>query len=592
MNRRSSSILIGALAGLAGALVFGAALAGHGMLTGIAGLFRLQGDAAGWAIHLVLGAIIGGLYGLWFPPHVSHSRLTDALASGAIYGFVWWCLGAMTLAPLLKDGQIGWTMAAAADAFPSLIGHLFYGMVTGIVFEVAYPLALARLPAPAPAPESAKTHVVILGGGFGGMAAATHFETYCRRHPEIEVTLVSDSNYSLFTPMLAEVASGALEAPHISSSVRSFLRYVRFQRAAVLEVDVAHRLVRIQRCETCEPTTLPYDYLLVALGSIPFDFGLPGISQHAFTLKTLQDAILLRDHVLTLLETADTLGSQIPTELLTFVVAGGGFSGMETVAELRDFVYSALRYYPNVRREDTRFVLVHSGEHVLPELSVGLADYAQSKLTARGIEFRLKMRVAGCTADSTLLKDTAPVPARTLVWTTGNRIHPVVEVLSVTKNASRIQTDATLRSVSQPEIWSVGDCAWNPDPSGSPYAPTAQNALRSGKKAAANILAVIQGKPSEAFVFKPIGALVVLGQRTAAAEIGTWKFSGLLAWLMWRGIYLSKLPGMEKKIRVLLDWIVEFFFPRDIVLTQRVSAPDQVDPLPERAVAEAMKGQT
>lgn len=590
MNSRSLGILIGAIAGIAGAVVFGGALAGHGMLTGIAGLFRLQGDTVGWLIHLILGAIIGGLYGVWFPWRIGHSWLTDALANGIIYGFVWWCLGALTLAPLLKDGQVTWTMAAAADAFPSLIGHLFYGMMTGIVFAVAYPLALARFPVKAAASDAKKTRIVILGSGFGGMSAATYFETHLRHHPEIEVTLVSDSNYSLFTPMLAEVASGALEAPHISSSVRSFLRQVQFRRAAVLGIDTANRLIHIRRCETCEPTTLPYDHLLVALGSIPFDFGLPGISQYGFTLKTLQDAILLRDHVLTLLETADTLGGQIPPGLLTFVVAGGGFSGMEVVAELSDFVSSALRYYPNVRREDTRFILVHSGEHVLPELSVGLADYAQRKLTARGIEFKLKMRVAGCTVDSTLLKDADAVPTRTLVWTTGNRTHPVVEALAVTKNANRIQTEATLRSVSQPEIWSVGDCAWNPDPDGKPYVPTAQNALRSGKKAAANILATIHAKPVEPFVFKPIGSLVVLGQRTAAAEIGTWKFSGLLAWLMWRGIYLSKLPGMEKKIRVLLDWIVEFFFPRDIVLTQRVSAPDQVDPMPERAAAESMKG--
>lgn len=588
MNKRNLSILIGALAGIVGASVFGGVQPGQ--LTSVVAIFHLQSEAIAWLIHLIIGAIIGALYGLWFPPHVGHSRLTDALASGAVYGFVWWCLGAMTIGPVLQNGQVTWTMDAAAGAFPSLIGHLFYGMVTGIVFEIVCPLAVARYPIQVATPTAPKTRIVILGGGFGGMAAATHFEAYCRRHPEVDVTLVSDSNYSLFTPMLAEVASGALEAQHISSSVRSFLRNVQFQRAAVLGIDVANRLVRIQRCDDCEPMALPYDHVLVALGSIPFDFGLPGISQHAFTLKTLQDAILLRDHVLTMLETADTLGDRIPPDLLTFVVAGGGFSGMEVVAELHDFVYSALRYYPNVRRENTRFVLVHSGEHVLPELSVGLADYAQGKLTARGIEFKLKLRVAGCTADSTLLKDTEPVPARTLVWTTGNRPHPVVEALAVTKNSNRIQTDATLRSVSQPEIWSVGDCAWNPDPSGKPYAPTAQNALRSGKKAAMNILAAIQGQPLEPFVFSPIGALVVLGQRTAAAEIGTWKFSGLLAWFMWRGIYLSKLPGMEKKIRVLLDWIVEFFFPRDVVLTQRVVAPDQIEPMPERAAAEAVKG--
>ena len=223
MNKRNLGVLIGGIAGIIGAVVFGGALAGHGMLASVAGLFHLPGDTAGWAIHLVIGAIIGGFYGLLFPANLSQTRLTTALASGAIYGFVWWCLGALTLAPLLRDGQVAWTATAAADAYPSLIGHLFYGMVTGLVFELAYPLALARLPTQVTQWAATKTRVVILGSGFGGMAAATHFKSVCRSHSEIEVTLVSDSNYLLFTPMLAEVASGALgTTPHQQ------FRYVHF----------------------------------------------------------------------------------------------------------------------------------------------------------------------------------------------------------------------------------------------------------------------------------------------------------------------------------------------------------------------------
>ncbi len=579
---RRRAIWLGAAAGLLGGLVFGVALANRGMMTGVAGLFHLDNTLFGWVIHLILSGIIGAFYGFWFSIFKGPSKYADGAASGMVYGFIWWGLGALTLAPLLQQGSVPWTLQAVFGAFPSLIGHLIYGLVLGLAFQVSGERVLARVLAQQVVPVPITHRIVILGSGFGGMAAALRWETHLAKHPEISVTLISDNNYSLFTPMLAEVASGALEAPHISSSVRAFFNRVRFRRAVVAHVDPQAQTVHIQPHEDAERVVLPYDQLLMSLGSTSFDFGLPGINDHAYTLKTLEDAITLRDHVLTLLEHADLLGEAIPPEMLNFVVAGGGFSGMEVVAELFDFVHSAIRYYPSIRPEDTRFILVHSGEHVLPELSVSLGDYAQRKLAQRGIEFMLSARVAGCTADSVMLKDAASIAARTLIWTTGNQPHPVLQGLNVAKMGNRIQTEATLRSISDPNLWAIGDCAFNPAPDGKPYAPTAQNASRSGKVAADNMLAVWQGHTHlTPFVFKPLGLLVVLGQRTAAAEIGNWKFSGLLAWLMWRGIYLSKLPGLEKKVRVLLDWIVEFFFPRDIVLTQRVNFPRHSETLVE-----------
>ncbi|MEP7286144.1 MAG: NAD(P)/FAD-dependent oxidoreductase [Chloroflexota bacterium] len=575
---RRRAIWIGVVAGLVGGLVLGVALTNRGIMANVAGLFHLDNSLFGWIIHLFLSAIIGGLYGFWFSIFKGSSKYSDGAASGMIYGFVWWGLGAMTLAPILQQGRVAWTLPAAMATFPLLIGYLVYGLVLGITFQILGELLLGRVLAQPVVPIPITHRVVILGSGFGGMAAAQRWETHLAKHPEISVTLISDNNYSLFTPMLAEVASGALEAPHISSSVRAFFNRVRFRRAVVASIDTQAHTVHIQPRENADLVALPYDQLLLSLGSTPFDFGLPGINDYAFTLKTLEDAITLRDHVLTLLEHADLLGGEIPPEMLTFVVAGGGFSGMEVVAELFDFVHSAIRYYPSIRPEDTRFILVHSGEHVLPELSSSLGDYAQHKLARRGIAFMLGARVAGCTTNSVLLKDVEALNARTLIWTTGNKPHPVLQALEVAKSNNRIQTDTALRSVSHPALWAVGDCAFNPDPDGKPYAPTAQNASRSGKLAADNMLAAWQGQTQlTPFVFKPLGLLVVLGQRTAAAEIGDWKFSGLLAWFMWRGIYLSKLPGLEKKVRVLLDWIVEFFFPRDIVLTQRVNAPRHSD---------------
>ena len=579
---RRRTIWLGALAGLLGGLVFGVSLADQGMITSIAGLFRLNNSLFGWGIHLILSVIIGGLYGFWFSIFKGPAKYSDGLASGMTYGFIWWGLGAMTLAPIIQHGSVEWTFASVSVAFPSLIGHLIYGLVLGFAYQVLGDLILRQSLAEPVSVTPIAHRVVILGSGFGGIAAAMRWEKHLTEYPQISVTLVSDSNYSLFTPMLAEVASGALEAPHISSSVRAFFKRVHFRRALVLAIDTQAQSISIQTHENAQRFALPYDQLLISLGSMPFDFGLPGIGEYAFTLKSLEDAIMLREHVLTRLEEADLLEGAIPPGMLTFVVAGGGFSGMEIVAELFDFVHSALRYYPSIRREDTRFVLVHGNNHVLPELSESLGDYAQRKLTERGIEFMLNARVAGCTAETVLLKDKEPLVGHTLIWTTGNKTHPVLEALDIAKSGNRVQTDATLRSVSHPTLWAVGDCAFNPAPDGKPYGPTAQNASHSGKVAADNMLAAWQGQTNlTPFVFKPLGLLVVLGQRTAAAEIGNWKFSGLLAWLMWRGIYLSKLPGLEKQVRVLLDWIVEFFFPRDIVLTQRVTVPKKSDVLAE-----------
>lgn len=561
----------GAGAGVMGGIVYALALSRMGMFSSIAEIFHLRGDVAGWVLHLCVSAVLGGLYGFVHVPATGPSRLGDGLANGTVYGLVWWCLGSLTLSPLLRSGQVGWSMAQAGAEFPNLLGHLAYGAVTGLVFQVVALTLAEREPLPRDG-VATRHRVVILGGGFGGMAAAMRWEKLLRRRPDIDVTLVSDSNYSLFTPMLAEVAGGGLEPAHISSSVRSFLGRVQFRRALVNEIDLVTRTVSVQSSETSPPSDIAFDQVLVSLGSTSHDFGLPGIAEHAYTLKTLEDAILLREHVITTLELADATEGPPSPGLLTFVVAGGGFSGMEIVAELYDLVHHALPYYPRLAPQDTRFVLVHGGAHVLPELSERLGDYALRKLRERGIEFLLEVRVTGCTADQVMIKDSHPVVARTLIWTTGNRAHPVVESL-IARDARRITTDPALRSVSDESVWAVGDCAANPMPDGSHYAPTAQNASRSGKLAADNMLAVIDGRPVRPFVFAPLGLLVVLGRRTAAAEIGRFEFSGLLAWLLWRGIYLSKLPGLEKKVRVFLDWTVEFFFPRDLVLAQRVTAP-------------------
>jgi NADH dehydrogenase len=282
----------------------------------------------------------------------------------------------------------------------------------------------------------------------------------------------------------------------------------------------------------------------------------------------------LRNHVIGLLERADVeVDEDKRRRQLTFVVAGGGFAGTELIAELCDLVHGVRRYYPRIPAAELRFVLVHSRDRILPELSPELADYALRKLQARSIQFMLNARVSGATPDEVLLQDGRSVPTRTLVWTAGNRPNPLLQTVVCERDRTgAVLTDSTLRVQGLPNVWAVGDCAQipNPDDEGRPYPPTAQHALRQGKVAAENIAAVMHGRSPRPFRFRLLGLLVGLGHRTAAAEIQGRRFSGLLAWFMWRGIYLSKLPGLEKKLRVLLDWTIDLFFPRDIVLTDRV----------------------
>ena len=420
--------------------------------------------------------------------------------------------------------------------------------------------------------------MVIVGGGFAGVSAAQRFERLVLRGVTIDVTVISDSNFLLFTPMLAEVASSALEPAHISAPVRSAVAHTRFRHGAVDDIDTTGRAVLMNG------ERVPYDHLVIAVGSVPSFFDLPGVEENSFTMKDLADATRLRDHVIELLERCDQLTDPQERErLLTFVVAGGGFAGAETVAELFDLVHGVLHLYPGITADEPRFVLVHSHDRILPELSPQLGAYALERLRARGIEFRLGIRVSEASRDAVRLSDGARIPTATFVWTAGTRPSPFVARIAVehARNGALV-TDATFRVTGLDRVWAVGDCARIPDldQGGAPFPPTAQHALRQGRAVADNIAAIIAGRPPVAFRFRTIGVLVALGHRTAAAEIRGHRFSGLAAWLLWRGIYLAKLPGTEKRVRVLLDWLLDLVFPRDVVVTTKSRAVASPVPKP------------
>ena len=571
VSLRRDMTLAGA-AGLLAGVVFWWALEAQGTIATTSGLLGLKLSGAWLALHLLASIVVGAGFGALsrYQPLGQGPTISVSL----MYGLLWWIAGPITIGALLEGRGPSWSADAAVALFPSLIAHLLYGGLTGLGFHTLVRLYLLRFPepeVPVDAACSPKTRIVILGGGFGGISSAKRLEQILWRDPSLEITLVSQSNYLLFTPMLAEVAASALEPQHISCPVRASLPHTRFHRAEVEDIDSEAQVVRIRSGNSGEAEAIPYDHLVFALGSIPNYFGLPGMESHAFTLKSLQDATELRNHVISQLERADVNADEDDRRCqLTFVVAGGGFAGTEMIAELFDLAHSVLRYYPNVRADELRFLLVHSRDRILPEIGPELADYALRKLRARGVQFLLDTRVAGATPEGVLVNDGQLIPAGTIVWTAGNQPNPVLNLLPCERNrAGAVVAEETLQVKGFSNIWAVGDCAQIPDSAraGQSHPPTAQHAMREGKAAANNIAAALRHRPLKPFRFRALGLLIPLGHRTGVAEIRGLRFSGLLAWLMWRGVYLSLLPGLEKKARVLLDWLIDLFFPRDIVLT-------------------------
>jgi NADH dehydrogenase len=411
------------------------------------------------------------------------------------------------------------------------------------------------------------TRVVILGGGFGGIYAALRFERALARGEALEVTLVNRENFFLFTPMLHEVAASDLDLTHIVNPIRKLLRRVRFVEGEVDGIDLVQHRVSVAHGGVRHAHDLSYDHLILALGAVTNFHGLAGVEERALTMKSLGDAIYLRNRLIESLEEAEPdCASDARSALLTFVVAGGGFAGVETVGALHDFVRAALPFYPALHPEYLRVVLVHDGGLLLPELGPDLGAYAQRKLAARGVEIRLGTRITDMSEAGVALSDGTTIPTRTLVWTAGTAPHPIVAALPCMKTRGRVVVNAQLEVPDWPGVWALGDCAVVADPrTGQPYPPTAQHALRQGRVLAENILATLAGRPRRAFEFTTIGLLASLGRRTGVARIKGINFSGFLAWWLWRTIYLGKLPRFERKVRVALDWALDLVFSKDLV---------------------------
>jgi NADH:ubiquinone reductase (H+-translocating) len=412
-----------------------------------------------------------------------------------------------------------------------------------------------------------KKRIAILGGGFGGVYAAIHLEKLLARESAVEICLVSRDNFFLFTPMLHEIAASDLEVTNIVNPLRKLLHKVEVLVGDVKEIDLPNKRVLISRGYRNHSQQVDCNHLVIALGSITNFYDLPGFPELALAMKSLPDSIQLRAQILRHLEEANSESNPIDRQsLLTFVVAGGGFAGVETVAALNDFVREALPFYPNLCEDMLRVMLVHSGAVILPELGENLGRYTQQILEQRGVEIRLNTRVKSMTENSVFLGDSVPVQSRTLVWTAGTVPSPLISSLPCAKERGRVVVNQFLQVPDWPDVWAVGDCAFVPDirNPGKSHPPTAQHAIREGKVVAQNIAAVLLGRRLKAFSFKTIGLLASIGRRSGVARIFGFNFSGFLAWWMWRTVYLSKLPGLDKKVRVAFDWTLDLPFPKDV----------------------------
>jgi NADH dehydrogenase len=469
-----------------------------------------------------------------------------------------------------------------------------------------------------------RQRIVILGGGFGGVAVLKRLQSKFQSNIGIDIIMVSKDNYMLFTPMLHEVASGMIETRHIVTPIRAFCNRSRFYAAMVEDIDLKNKRVMIRSStklntdrsiisehsifQLNHTKSLDYDYLVIALGGETKFFGMSDIQENAFTIKNLNDAINLRNHVVYLLEQSDQLPGndtttnindstykELQKRLLTFVIVGGGFAGVETAGEINDFIKdSANEYYHNIDPNNIRVVIIQSGDRLLPEMSKELAEFALHRLNKRGVEVILNNRVTGATQDNVKLKDGTMIQTKTIIWAGGVAPASLLNRISCEHDnkSGRIISDAYLELLNYKGVYALGDCAYVTDPNnGNPYPPTAQHAIRQGARAANNIIASIEGKPEDRKIFdyKTRGMMASIGKRTGIGSLfGMIEVQGLLAWLIWRGYYLTNLPTLQKKIRVLADWTLDMFFKRDVTMLKTFVEEDNEEKLRTKTSSSSM----
>jgi NADH dehydrogenase len=440
--------------------------------------------------------------------------------------------------------------------------------VAAVVVLLAVLVALARRAPMVPmhAHDRRKKRIVVLGGGFAGVYTCAELEKL--QHDDFEIILVNKENHFVFQPMLPDVISGQIGMVDVVSPIRRLLPRTELHIREVESIDLERKTVTTSTGFHPHPHVLEYDHLVLALGTVTDFRGLRGLPEHAFPFKNLSDALNLRNHVIRALEEAaiEQKDHALRKRLLTFVIAGGGFSGVEVCAELNDFVREVGAQYRGIDPKEIRVVLVHSQDRILPEMNAKLADFAQRILRRRGVELLLNRRLEAATGEGAILGDGTAIETHTLVSTVPSSSHPLIEALSIPKARNgRIEVDATLAVKGSDHLWALGDCALVPAPEGGFAPPTAQHATRQATTVARNIVARMHGKPLAPFAFKGLGKLGSLGHQSAVAEVFGVPVSGFMAWFLWRTIYLMKVPGWGRRVKIAASWTLDLFLPAELV---------------------------
>jgi NADH dehydrogenase len=416
-----------------------------------------------------------------------------------------------------------------------------------------------------------KKRILILGGGFGGVYVAQHLGKLltARELEEFEIALVNRENYLVFQPLLPEVVSGGVALNHVIAPIRRMAPKAELYTREVESIDARRRVVTLSPGVRHMPLPLEYEHLVIALGTQLDYSAIPGMREHAHPFKYLGDALYLRNQLVHVLEAAELeTDPQVRRGLLTFVVAGGGFSGVECIAEMNDFLRDAVRAYHTIRESDLRLILLQRGERILPELTESLAAFAHRLLVKRGVEIRLGASLQAVSAAVAVLATkagaTEEIATHTTIATVPAGPHPLITALPFRQERGRIVVDPHTEVPDWPGVWALGDCAAIRQVDGQISPPTAQHALRQARTCAENIVASIRQRPKTIFKFTGLGKLGSLGRRSAVAEVFGIHLTGLIAWLFWRGVYVTKFPGLDGQLRLVADWILDAFLPRDI----------------------------
>jgi len=424
-----------------------------------------------------------------------------------------------------------------------------------------------------------KKKIVILGSGFAAVECAKKLENEFGKDPEIELVMIGEDNFLLFTPMLPQVASGMIETRHIVFPIRTICKKTKFYEGRIKNVDPYGKLVTLWGTGDKRSISIHYDFLVVALGSETNFFGMADVEKNAYTMKTLNDAVMLRNRIIDMLEQAENETNPILRKsFLNFVVVGGGFAGIETAGELMDLLLDVRKYYPSIHKDDLKVIVLEAMGEILPGFNKKLAEFAKQKLKERGIDIQLKKAVTSFDGNEVTIKTLDETPkdsidqseinsiiTKTLIWTAGiTPVNTIKRSMFKTEKGKIIINDF-LEVEKFPGVFAIGDCALFVDPiTNRPFPPTAQIAEAQAKMAAKNLISLIKNSEKEKFVYHSKGQLAIIGKRTGIATFLGVNVSGFLAWLIWRNVYLSKIPTFDKKTRVFLDWVIDLFFDRDV----------------------------